>query len=198
MFCGNGINFYKINIFVFSRISGFHFRNFLFILFKLVFFLNFYTKKTNIFKQAKKILTTTMDGNDIGTLSSFKMLKEEEKKMLTPQAGPAAAENEKSLKAKIKTLIAGLAYDIRGDWSVNTRYRVKLMIELCQKIGAKTWAEQLQANLEEIIEDGRWMRDEWIGPYGCPSQEIFMCDSFYGKYLDCFQFPEFFFTEKQS
>ncbi len=138
------------------------------------------------------------DGNDIGTLSWFKGLKEEKKKLKTPPAGPPAAENKKQREAKITTLIAGLAYDIRGSWAQNTSFRIDIMIELCQKIGKKGWAAELEANENEIIEDGRWMRDTWTGPYGCTSQKIFMCDSFYGQYLDCFEFPEFFFTEKQS
>lgn len=104
-----------------------------------------------------------------------------------PTAGPSAKEHKKQCKIKI---IAALADDIRGDWSQNTAYRVQLMMKLCIDIEKIEWAVQLKANMDLIIEDGRWMRDYWMGPYGATSQEEIGDDVLYEKYKDCFQHPE--------
>ena len=117
----------------------------------------------------------------------------------TPVAqGPCTTEDKKQRTTKITHIIAALASDIRGDWSARTQYRVRLMIKLCISIDKGCWASQLRGNMGDIIEDGRWMRDIWSGPYYSSSQKELDDDVLYEKYKGFFNHPEYSFRPKEA
>ncbi len=87
---------------------------------------------------------------------------------------------------KIEKIIGALAYDIRGSWAYNTQSRVKIMIKLCEKINKNYWIKELEQDINYIIDDGRWMRDTWSGPYG-PTNRKELNDDLYFEYEDVFE-----------
>ena len=116
----------------------------------------------------------------------------------TATAGPCAIEDKKQRETKITRIIAALAYDIRCDWFDGTKSRVRLMIKLCASIDKEGWASQLRGNMGEIIEDGRWMRDVWAGPYYATNQKDLDDDVLYEKYKGYFEALEICFTPNKT
>jgi hypothetical protein len=61
-------------------------------------------------------------------------------------------------------LLGIIAHSIRDDWSC-VGNRIDIMCEICLQLGKLEWAKSLQEAEDDIICDGRWMRDKWEGPY---------------------------------
>lgn len=62
-------------------------------------------------------------------------------------------------------VIGALALDIRGNWAYDVSDRLDLIIELSEEIDRRDLAKWIRRNVDDIMEDGRTMRD-WPGPYG--------------------------------
>lgn len=65
----------------------------------------------------------------------------------------------------LMSLLGIIARSIRDDWNCIGN-RIDTMYEICSQLGKLEWAKSLQEEKDDIIYDGRWMRDTWEGPYG--------------------------------
>jgi hypothetical protein len=78
-------------------------------------------------------------------------------------------------------LLGFFAMDIRNDWSSEVPERIARMRTLMDLLGV-----DYEIDEEACVEDGRWMRDVWLGPYwsgnGWPIMEdadLEACDEYY-------------------
>lgn len=76
-------------------------------------------------------------------------------------------EKPKTVNETLELAIAWIAGSIRNDWT-NVNERLRIIRSLCLLLDtdqSKEWIDQINENCIAIIEDGRWMRDFWKGPY---------------------------------
>jgi hypothetical protein len=91
-----------------------------------------------------------------------------------------------------RNILGGLAEDIRGDWSDGVSKRIKKMEEIIEILGLY-WLSEIDE--DECCQDGRWMRNEWSGPYGCELKICEMDKEILDRYIGWFQYPESIFED---
>ncbi len=87
-------------------------------------------------------------------------------------------------------LLGAFAEDIRGDWSGYVSRRIKQMYEIMSQLGI-----HYEIDEEACCDDGRWMRDEWDGPYGTVKKIAELDRGIVDQYIDEFQYPENRFSD---
>jgi hypothetical protein len=81
-----------------------------------------------------------------------------------------AKEHFKKFDDSLLNVVGAIALSIRDDWSdpFFNRCKVEKMKEILKHFNNRYLYQiyKLDSSIYDILEDGRWMRDEWDGPYG--------------------------------
>jgi hypothetical protein len=70
-------------------------------------------------------------------------------------------------------IIAMLARDIRGSYCGKYDDRVFAIKKLCSEAGQGKWTAHIEHWQKDGLDDGRWFRDLWSGPYDIPMDPRF-------------------------